>query len=58
MISSDSIPRKGSKAIKTDRIDALDLAQFSANDLLTIVWETPSIWYYGWCQIERAFTLW
>ncbi|MFP6807394.1 MAG: IS110 family transposase [Pseudomonadales bacterium] len=37
VISPGSIPRKGSKAIKTDRIDVLDLAQFYANDLLTIV---------------------
>jgi len=37
VISPRSIPRKGSKAIKTDCIDALDLAQFYANDLLTIV---------------------
>ena len=37
VISPGSIPRKGSKAIKTDRIAALDLAQFYANDLLTIV---------------------
>ncbi len=37
VISPGSIPRKGSKSIKTDRIDALDLAQFYANDLLTIV---------------------
>jgi transposase len=37
VISPGSIPRKGSKAIKTDRIDVLDLARFYANDLLTIV---------------------
>ena len=37
VISPGSIPRKGSKSIKTDRIDALDLAQFYANGLLTIV---------------------
>jgi transposase len=37
VISPGSIPRKGSKSIKTDRIDALDLAQFYANELLTIV---------------------
>ena len=35
VISPGGIPRKGSKSIKTDRIDALDLAQFYANDLLT-----------------------
>jgi len=32
-----SIPRKGGKAIKTDRIDANELAQFYANELLTLV---------------------
>ena len=33
VIAPGSIPRKGgSKSIKTDRIDALDLAQFHAND--------------------------
>ena len=38
VIAPGSIPRKGgSKSVKTDRIDALDLAQFHANDLLTIV---------------------
>jgi transposase len=31
VISPGSNPRKGSKSIKTDRIDALDLAQFYAN---------------------------
>ena len=36
VISPGSIPRKGSKSIKTDRIDALDLAQFYANDRLTV----------------------
>jgi transposase len=28
VISPGSIPRKGSKSIKTDRVDALNLAQF------------------------------
>lgn len=38
VIAPGSIPRKGgSKSVKTDRIDALDLAQFHANELLTIV---------------------
>jgi transposase len=38
VIAPGSIPRKGgSKSDKTDRIDALDLAQFHANDLLTVV---------------------
>jgi transposase len=32
-----SIPRQGGKAIKTDRIDAAQLAQFYASDLLTTV---------------------
>jgi len=38
VIAPGSIPRKGgSKSVKTDRIDALDLAQFHANNLLRIV---------------------
>lgn len=38
VIAPGSIPRKGGlKSVKTDRIDALDLARFHANDLLTIV---------------------
>jgi len=38
VIAPGSIPRKGgSKSVKTDRIDALDLAQFHAKNLLTIV---------------------
>ncbi len=38
VIAPGSIPRKGgSKSVKTDRIDALDLAQFHAKDLLTVV---------------------
>lgn len=42
VIAPGSIPRKGgSKSVKTDRIDELDLAQFHANDLLTIV-EPPT----------------
>ena len=43
VIAPGSIPRKGgSKSVKTDRIDALDLAQFHANDLLTIV-QAPDV---------------
>ena len=37
VVAPSSIPRKGGKAVKTDRIDAAQLAQFYANDLLTIV---------------------
>ena len=38
VIAPGSIPRKGgSKSVKTDRIDALDLAQFHAKALLTTV---------------------
>jgi len=37
VVAPSSIPRKGGKAIKTDRIDAAQLAQFYANDLLTLV---------------------
>ena len=37
VVAPSSIPRQGGKAVKTDRIDATQLAQFYANDLLTIV---------------------
>ncbi len=37
VVAPSSIPRQGGKAIKTDRIDAAQLAQFYANDLLTLV---------------------
>ncbi len=37
IVSPSSIPSPRGKAIKTDRIDAGYLAQFYANDLLTIV---------------------
>jgi transposase len=37
VVAPSSIPRQGGKAVKTDRIDAAQLAQFYANDLLTIV---------------------
>jgi transposase len=40
IVSPSSIPSPRGKAIKTDRIDAGYLAQFYANDLLTIV-QTP-----------------
>jgi hypothetical protein len=36
VVAPSSIPRQGGKAIKTDRIDAAQLAQFYASDLLTI----------------------
>jgi transposase len=37
VVAPTSIPRQAGKAIKTDRIDADQLAQFYANDLLTLV---------------------
>ena len=37
VVAPSSIPRRAGKAVKTDRIDAKDLAEFYANDLLTIV---------------------
>ncbi len=37
VVAPSSIPRQRGKAIKTDRIDAAQLAQFYANDLLTLV---------------------
>jgi transposase len=37
VVAPSSIPRQGGKAVKTDRIDAAQLAQFYASDLLTIV---------------------
>lgn len=37
VVAPTSIPRQGGKVIKTDRIDAAELAQFYANDLLTLV---------------------
>ena len=37
VVAPTSIPRQGGKAIKTDRIDAAQLAQFYASDLLTLV---------------------
>ena len=39
VVAPSSIPRRGGKAVKTDRIDATELAQFYANGLLTIVTE-------------------
>jgi transposase len=37
VVAPSSIPRRGGKAVKTDRIDATELAEFYANDLLTVV---------------------
>jgi|TARA_B100000315_G_scaffold226746_1_gene233921 transposase len=37
VVGPSSIPRRGAKAVKTDRIDATELAEFYANGLLTIV---------------------
>ena len=37
VVAPSSIRRNGGKAVKTDRIDAVQLAQFYANDLLTVV---------------------
>ncbi len=37
VIAPTSIPRRPGKAVKTDRIDAADLAQYYATDLLTAV---------------------
>ncbi|NOX51875.1 MAG: IS110 family transposase [Gammaproteobacteria bacterium] len=37
VVAPSSIPRRGGKAVKTDRIDATELAEFYANGLLTIV---------------------
>ena len=37
MVAPSNIPRQGGKAVKTDRIDAAQRAQFYASDLLTIV---------------------
>ena len=37
VVAPSSIPRRAGKAVKTDRIDAKELAEFYANDLLTIV---------------------
>ena len=37
VVAPTSIPRRGGKAVKTDRIDATELAQFYANGLLTVV---------------------
>jgi transposase len=42
VVAPSSIPRQGGKAVKTDRIDATQLAQFYANDLLTIVQVRPT----------------
>ena len=37
VVAPSSIPRRAGKPVKTDRIDARELAEFYANDLLTIV---------------------
>jgi len=37
VVAPNSIPRPQGKQIKTDRLDACDLARFYANDLLTVV---------------------
>jgi transposase len=37
VVAPTSIPRRPGKAVKTDRIDAVDLAQYYANGLLTVV---------------------
>ncbi len=42
VVAPSSIPRRSGKSVKTDRIDAADLAEFYANGLLTIVAEPDS----------------
>jgi len=37
VVAPSSIPRRAGKAVKTDRVDAMELAGFYVNDLLTIV---------------------
>jgi len=37
VVAPSSIPRRGGKSVKTDRIDATELAEFYAKELLTIV---------------------
>jgi transposase len=37
VVEPSSIPRRAGKSVKTDRIDAKELAEFYANDLLTVV---------------------
>jgi transposase len=37
VVAPSSIPRRAGKSVKTDRIDATELAQFYASALLTIV---------------------
>ena len=39
VVSPSSIPRRAGKSVKTDRIDAAELAEFYANGLLTVVAE-------------------
>jgi len=40
VVAPSSIPRRAGKSVKTDRIGAAELAEFYANDLLTVV-EAP-----------------
>jgi transposase len=37
VVAPSSIPRRAGKSVKTDRIDAAELAEFYANELLTVV---------------------
>jgi transposase len=37
VVASSSIPRRAGRSVKTDRIDAAELAEFYANGLLTVV---------------------
>ncbi len=37
VVAPSSIPRRAGKSVKTDRLDAADLAQYYANGLLTVV---------------------
>ena len=37
VVAPSSIPRRAGKSVKTDRIDAAELAEFYANGLLTVV---------------------
>ena len=45
MVAPSSIPRRGGKSVKTDRIDATELAEFYANGLLTL----PRLMYSRMC---------
>lgn len=37
VVAPSSIPRRAEKPVKTDHIDSAELAEFYANDLLTVV---------------------